>query len=220
MEIIPILTYEEVNRPDFVLPWGIKTLAAQVEHVIDQQIMLEFFLDITLRRLKSGLLAALGAVDGECFRFRQETDPVDFEEGIFHKLNAGLGAEPALNPGGAQSDSPARRTMEPFGTNKNPLPFLYCDPMINGAKGRIMRGKASSDLAVITTAARTAATTDTPAAYANLMHHFRLAQATWEYMRAPEFAIQFNVVRQGVHSQLSLVEKHTEIPDIVGWWDP
>jgi hypothetical protein len=45
---------------------------------------------------------------------------------------------------------------------------------MNGAKGRIMRGKASSDLDVIKTDAENAAKDATPDAEGVLMHHFRL----------------------------------------------
>lgn len=219
MEIIPVPTLAQANTPGFVLPWGPNDLAAQTEHVVDRQVMLEFFKDITEGTLKSGSVHNLDPIDGAFFKSKQKDDPDNFEEGIFHKLYPGLGKEPALNPGGIQHDVLARRAMELFGTNNNPLPFLYCDPLINGAKGRIMRGYASSGLDPIKDDALVATTTDTQEAYDRVIYHFRLANATWEYMRVAEFGRQFNLVRQGVRSQLSLIEKHTEIQDLVAWWD-
>jgi hypothetical protein len=219
LEIIPVPTYEDATTPGFIFPWGTDWNAAQVEHVIDRQIMLEFFRDITLGVLRTEGEVNLEAIPGEMLRSRRPDDGDNVEAGEFHHTYPGLGKEPALNPGGAQSDEPIRRIMEPFGTTRNPLPLLYCDPMINGAKGRIMRGKHSSDLAVVRKDAKTAATTGTEHAYNTLMHHFRLANTTWRYMGGEEYGKQFNIVRQGVHSQLGLVERHTDIPDLVAWWE-
>lgn len=76
--------------------------------------------------------------------------------------------------------------------------------MINEAKGKIMRSKASSDLDTIKKDAKAATTTDTKQAYDTLMRQFQLTIATWEYMRVFGFGIQFNLVGQGVHSHLGL----------------
>jgi hypothetical protein len=68
-------------------------------------------------------------------------------------------------------------SREPFGTFNNPKVLLFCNPEMNGAKGRIMRGKASSAIDVIKEAAETAASTDTLEAEEALMHHFRLVSS-------------------------------------------
>jgi hypothetical protein len=44
-------------------------------------------------------------------------------------------------------------------------------------------------------------------------------EATWDYMRQPEFAIAFNRVRQGVRTELAHIELYTGIEDLVAWWD-
>jgi hypothetical protein len=78
--------------------------------------MLEFFRDITLGILHSRLTTpSLPAIDGEVFQSRimgiKNQADQDVEDGIFHKLYPGLGLEPPLVPGGAQSAIPMRRVM-------------------------------------------------------------------------------------------------------------
>jgi len=130
-----------------------------------------------------------------------------------------LAALPRIGgPDGISPSTVNDRIMECFGSTFWPEPLLPTDAAINAAKGRLMGFQAATGVDTIITLAKAAVLADDQATSDLLLQAIRVGFAVFDYIKSPDGASKWNLVRHQVYVQFGYIENVYGVSNLQQWW--
>ncbi|KAL4900084.1 hypothetical protein BDW74DRAFT_171029 [Aspergillus multicolor] len=189
------------------------TTRLEVEHPIDRQVMVDF-----VESINSGILPS-----GQTSRYL----PIarDTIRDVWHIENDALADRPPvqIDPDGIEvgirPDTPNDRLFEALGSKTYPYPFALVEKQVNGAKGRLMAGKAPTAIKTIQRHSKAALKSGEQADIDKMMQDVRLGISVFDYLNEGDVSERFDAVRQQVRRQAGYIEDDIpQLPNMAARW--
>ncbi|KAL4913634.1 hypothetical protein BDW62DRAFT_214104 [Aspergillus aurantiobrunneus] len=173
------------------------TSGLEVEHPIDRQVLVTFFDTVNTRILPSGATSQFTAIDRDTLR---SINP----DGV---------------PVGIQPDTQNDRLFEALGSNNYPYPFSLVEKQINGAKGRLMGGKAPTAVTTVRKHSTKALKSRKDEDINTMLQDVRVGFSIFDYLNKTDVSERFDAVRHQVPLQAGYVEEDVpELPELAARW--
>ncbi|KAL4942052.1 hypothetical protein BDV06DRAFT_212164 [Aspergillus oleicola] len=189
------------------------TSGLEVEHPIDHQVLVTFLDTVNTWILPSGAILQFTAIDRDTLH------------SVLHAENEALAQRPPVQinldgvPVGIQPDTPNDRLFEALGSNNYPYPFSLVEKQINGAKGRLMAGKAPTAVKTVRKHSTKALKSGKDKDINTMLQEVRVGISIFDYLNKADVSERFDAVRHQVRLQAGYVEEDVpELPDLAARW--